>query len=140
MKYITRHAPIHLKNEDGSKVEGLKPLTHEQYVNRYLLNDKAFGQESGFHAIISGGKIQTAFQGNSKEIALEDADYDRLKAAIENPQQVAGQPMSPEMARQYRTMAAFIMVASDKPAKKGAKGKAKKGAKGGKSAGKEMVN
>lgn len=132
MKHIQRIKPISLKDPaTGEVVKSVPALSHERWVNNHPLADKKF--VANFKAIMAGGRIQAAFEGTSQEIALEDDHYDMLKAALENPEPMVGQQMTPEMARQYLPFMAAIMSATDKPVKKPkAKKAAKKSPKNGK--------
>jgi len=116
--YIERQPEISLKNEDGSIVEGIPPLSNEQYANQHWLNDKRFAPSEGFAAVMMGGRIQQAYKGNSDEIELEEDDYNVLVEVIEKPNPVAGREMSPEMGRQYDAFPISVMEASNKPRKK----------------------
>ena len=66
------------------------------------------------HGLLAAGVVAAA---GGDVVALEDADFDMLKAAIEHPNQVAGAPMAPEAARQYIPFLSAIMKASDKAIK-----------------------
>jgi hypothetical protein len=116
MKYITVPDPITLSN-GGEIIPGMKETTLYLFLNQHALNDKAFGE--GFKAISAGGRIQTAVKDSKPGdvIPLEESDYDMLKAAIDRPNQVAGQPMSPEAARQFLPFMEAVMDPSDKAVK-----------------------
>jgi hypothetical protein len=129
MKYFKRHPPISLHEPDGTRVASILPLSMEDYFNLHILNDKRFSPAEGFKAVMAGGRIQVALQGKSAEVALEDAEYEIVKAVIETPNQVAGNPLSPEMGRQYLPHPQAILSSSDRPAKKESKKAAKKAAK-----------
>ena len=127
MKHFTIPPPIQLKdrktgkpykvaNETRNGEQDIPALSFCDWLNDYPLNDKRFAPSSGFHAVMSGGKVQVA----TKDIpagagaALEDDDWERLKESIENPEQVAGIPMTPEMGRQYYIFSTTILEATDK--------------------------
>ena len=113
--YIERQPAISLKEKDGTVVKAIPELSNEDYANQHWLNDKRFAPSEGFAAVMMGGRIQQAYKGNSEEIVLAEEDYNVLVEVLDKPQPVAGQPLSPEMGRQYKPFPISVMEASNKP-------------------------
>jgi hypothetical protein len=93
MKTITTPAPV---------TAGETTVTLADFVRHALLVDQRFNANGA--GIRSAAKVDAALE--AEPLTLEDADFDRLLEAVENPQPMQGMPPYP--LRPARLCAPFL--------------------------------
>ena len=114
MRYISTPSPIVLENPITGEALNAPPKTFRDFVVEALLADRKF--ESDLKALLSSEKIRQAVTTTDNSVALEDADYERLREVVETPTLPAyGYQAGGGIARQLLPFCKAILNASENP-------------------------